>query len=226
MTHNGRNRLGFAATPVGGMHPISTSTWTVVAPGCRLECPTLSEKGSILLCGSTKKYANKSTPNPTLAPHPQSWRAAGSQSKAMNSLTASNGEWVSWEAGSPHPEPTCSPPAWLLCSLNSWCSWGRCCEFSDPGCWPSESIRCARMALRGLTVHRTQMNSDSSAARIQACRGLPQGSESRCLMQIYTLKRQWFVLKQFNISYEMRRGNMPVLRPCWWVECRNSRKRL
>lgn len=174
-----------------------------------------------------KKYANKSTPNPTLAPHPQSRRTL---------LDPKAGPWIHLQqatgngchgSGLSPPEPTCRPPAWLLCSLNSWCSEAGAVN-SDPGCWPS--IRWVyQMRKDGSPrtyCHRTQMNSDSNAARIQACRGLPQGSESRCLMQIYTLKRQWFVLKQFNISYEMRRGNMPVLRPCWWVECRNNRERL
>lgn len=142
----------------------------------------------------------------------------------MNSLTASNGEWVSWERALPtwaHLPPTCLAP--LL--SEQLVLWGRCCEFRS---WLL-TLWVYQMRKDGSPrtyCHRTQMNSDSNAARIQACRGLPQGSESRCLMQIYTLKRQWFVLKQFNISYEMRRGNMPVLRPCWWVECRNNRERL
>lgn len=148
-----RNGLGFAATPVGWHAPHFNQHMNCSRSGVLIRCPHIKWEGSILLCGSIaiKKYANKSTPNPTLAPHPQSWRTL---------LDPKAGPWIHSQqatgngchgSGLAPPEPTCRPPAWLLCSLNSWCSEAGAVN-SDPGCWPSESIRCATMALRGLTV--------------------------------------------------------------------------
>lgn len=71
-----------------------------------------------------------------------------------------------------------------------------------------------------------EMVPDELSIKDRGLQGALWGVRKQMLTVDLTLKREGPVLKQFNTSYEMRWGNVPVLRLCCWVECRSNTERL